>query len=315
MESRLVPRHPMRLVTQRTGLSAHVLRAWERRYGAVEPRRSAGGQRLYSDQDIARLLLLKRVSEAGHSLQATARLSDAELSQLLPPPVLPVDGAPAVNPGFSGDGVAAVRLQALAQVEQMDQAGLAGTLCRAAASYGMWHFVAGVAVPLMREVGDRWHDGTFGVANEHLATAVVRSVFAWVNSDTTPAAPDAPAIVVGTLEGERHELGALLAAAVAALEGWRVTYLGPDVPLEEIAAAATTTGAAVVALSATLGAPGGDAATYHRLRERLGPATTLVVGGGAAPSGRRGSKERRFLTVTELDAFRTLLQDGPPRPS
>jgi DNA-binding transcriptional MerR regulator/methylmalonyl-CoA mutase cobalamin-binding subunit len=303
----------MRLVTRRTGLSAHVLRAWERRYGAVVPRRSTGGQRLYSDQDIARLVLLKRVSEAGHSLQAAARLSDAELSQLLPPAETAVGAGPGEQPGFSGEGIAAVRLRALEEVERMDQAGLAETLRQAAVAYGLWHFVAGVAVPLMRAVGDRWHDGTFGIANEHLATAVVRNVFAWVNDGGSRVARDAPAVVLGTLSGERHELGALLAAAVAALEGWRVTYLGPDVPVEDVAAAAAATGAAVVALGATWDADGEGAAPYHRLRERLGPTTTLVVGGAAAPAGGRGPKERRFLTLTELDAFRSLLQRGPGR--
>src|SRR4051794_35592575 len=77
-----VPRYPVRLVASRTGLSAHVLRAWERRYGVVSPTRSEGGQRLYSDFDIERLLRLRRLAERGHSIGRIAALELSELVEL-----------------------------------------------------------------------------------------------------------------------------------------------------------------------------------------------------------------------------------------
>jgi DNA-binding transcriptional MerR regulator len=77
------PRYPVRLVARRTGLTPHVLRAWERRYGVVVPARSEGGQRLYSDADIRRLELLRRLTDAGHSIARLARLPAEELALLV----------------------------------------------------------------------------------------------------------------------------------------------------------------------------------------------------------------------------------------
>ena len=76
------PRYPVRLVALRTGLSAHVLRAWERRYAVVSPTRTEGGQRLYSDLDIERLLHLRRLTERGHAIGRIASLPLAELARI-----------------------------------------------------------------------------------------------------------------------------------------------------------------------------------------------------------------------------------------
>src|SRR5512143_2420604 len=87
-----LPRHPIRVVAQRTGLSGHVLRAWERRYHVVEPTRSEGGQRLYSEADIERLLLLRRLTEAGGAISQLAHLPSSELRRLaeaVPAPTVP----------------------------------------------------------------------------------------------------------------------------------------------------------------------------------------------------------------------------------
>ena len=76
------PRYPVRLVAVRTGLTPHVLRAWERRYGVVSPVRTDGGQRLYSDLDIERLRLLRRLTDRGHAIGRIASLPIAELARL-----------------------------------------------------------------------------------------------------------------------------------------------------------------------------------------------------------------------------------------
>ena len=73
------PRYPLRAVIRRTGLTADVIRAWERRYGAVSPSRSEGGQRLYSEHDVIRLSLLRKATAEGHSIGEIARLDDASL--------------------------------------------------------------------------------------------------------------------------------------------------------------------------------------------------------------------------------------------
>src|SRR5918999_1138203 len=78
-----IARHPIGVVADRTGLSPDLLRGWERRYRAVEPSRSADGQRTYSDADIERLRLLRLATAAGRSIRQVARLASDELAQLV----------------------------------------------------------------------------------------------------------------------------------------------------------------------------------------------------------------------------------------
>src|SRR5829696_7924106 len=124
------PQHPVRLVANLTGLSPHVLRAWERRYGVVAPHRSQGGQRLYSDQDVERLRRLRLLTAKGHSISRIATLSLPELERLeaeAPP-------APAMAPDGAVESSAAAELvaEALRAVRELDADALQGVLQRAA---------------------------------------------------------------------------------------------------------------------------------------------------------------------------------------
>jgi len=129
------------------------------------------------------------------------------------------------------------------------------------------------------------------VAHEHLASASVRNFLGSMRaSDMIPET--APAILITTPAGQLHEIGALLAATVAASEGWRVTYLGPNLPAEEIAGAALQEQARAVGLSIVY--PGDDphlAGELVKLRRALGPEVAILVGGRAA-SGYRDVLER-----------------------
>ena len=147
--------------------------------------------------------------------------------------------------------------------------------------------IEGLAAPLMKEIGDRWSDGAFSPAHEHLATQVLRRVLDDVMEDVE-ASNDGPTLVVTTPVGQLHELGALLAATTAAALGWQVTYLGPNLPAKDIARIATETGAAAVALSMVY--PAGDATVERELRELrdLLPADTPLLVGGAAATSYRG---------------------------
>src|SRR3712207_5380935 len=123
------PRYPVRVVTGRTGLSADVLRAWERRYGAVRPQRSAGGQRLYSEEDVARLTLMRRATLAGHSIAEIARLDVPALEALLEEPAPAQSGPPA-------EAIEAVVAAALAATERLDAGAVEGALKRGALAFG-----------------------------------------------------------------------------------------------------------------------------------------------------------------------------------
>ncbi|HEX6645135.1 MAG TPA: MerR family transcriptional regulator [Gemmatimonadales bacterium] len=242
-----IARHPISVVAQRTGLSPDVLRVWERRYGVVEPTRGGAGQRLYSDADIARLRLLRDATLAGRSISQVARLAPEALARLVEEDAAE-RAAPAAEPaGELHDAVAEV----IAIGRALDAGRLHGALRRHAARFGLPRFIEQIAVPALRQVGDEWHAGRLTPAHEHFISTAFHDLLAHVLR--TAEGGRGPVVVVATPAGERHVNGALSIAVLAAVSGWRVVFLGADLPAADIATAAETRGAALVALSITQG--------------------------------------------------------------
>lgn len=277
------PRHPIRVVSERTGLSPDVLRAWEKRYAAVAPpRREGAGQRLYSDADVERLRLLRRVTGAGRSIGQVAALGDDALATLAREDESQRASTPAAAMNAEGAAAAGYLERALAAMRALDGAALEAVLRRSLVLLGANAFIDEVAGPFMRHVGEAWEARTVGVAHEHLSSAVLRRVLGIV-SDAGATSATGHTVVVATPAGQVHELGAMLAAASAAAAGWRVVYLGADLPAAEIAATAEETGAGVVALSVVLpDDAGATAAELRRLRRSLPAAVELIAGGEGA---------------------------------
>lgn len=307
-----VPRHPIRVVAQRTGLTTATLRAWERRYAVVHPHRSEGGQRLYSDQDVERLLRLRLLSEAGRPIGLVSGLADNEAEALLQEdrerraPAAPRPEAAPTLPG----GRAAGRMveAAFRRVVALDGEGLEAALRRSAVTLGAYPFLEEVVGPLLHRVGAAWAAGELGPAQEHLCTGITERILSWL---TEPASADAdgPRVVVATFPGERHALGARLVAAAAALEGWRVTHLGADLPVGEVAGAARLLGASAVALSMVNPDLVGDAAqSLAELLAELPEGTTVLLGGAAALRLDAGTLPARATVVRGLGGLREALE-------
>jgi MerR family transcriptional regulator, light-induced transcriptional regulator len=280
--------YPIRVVVRRTGLNASVLRAWERRYAAVEPGRSDGGQRLYSEEDIRKLALLRQVVDAGHSIGQVAALSTEELRRLARKdlgrgvPIGPANGSGLLGPTVVGSGPAAFVAASTAAVHEMDSRALEGHLNRAAMALNPTELVDEVVVPLLNRIGLLWETGELGPASEHMATTVLRRFLDFL-LDTLAPQPGGPVMVVGTPAGHRHEFGALLAAVVGAAEAWEVVLLGADLPAGELAEAARRKGAVLIALSAIH--PIEDPALPEELvalRRQLPADVEILVGGPAA---------------------------------
>lgn len=306
-----VPRHPIGVVARRTGLKPDLIRAWERRYGAVAPGRTETRRRFYSDEDIERLLLLRRVVSSGRGISQVANLSNPELEALIeaepPRPGAYAQAAPSAAEEI--DEVAEAFLsRCLGAAQRLDVREMELELDRASVLFSRTHLLERVLVPLMRRIGDLWHQGALRPIHEHMASSVVRSFLGGM-SDAYHPEISAPHLVVTTPARQRHELGALLAAATAAGEGWQVTYLGPDLPPEEIAAAALQKGARAVALGITY--PPDDPMLVddlRRLRRLLGPNIILIVGGRACPAYSAALQEIGALRMEELASLRRALQ-------
>ncbi len=296
------PRHPVRVVAQKTGLSSHVLRAWERRYGVVSPTRTDGGQRLYSDADIERLSLLGTLTSRGGAISQLAALPLAELSRMS-------QAALAAPARADGRGADRWREAAHQAIETLDGTRLRRELSRAAMDLGVPRFLDEVASPVLREVGDRWQAGRLGIGHEHLATAVVREVLGWVR-ESAETSGSGPVLVVATPVNQMHEGGALLAAATAAAEGWRVTYLGANLPSPEIASAALRSGARAVAISLLHPDDDPDIPGHlEALRKALPADVTLLVGGAAAEAYADAIEAAEGEVVNSLPELRGALRE------
>lgn len=292
------PRHPIGVVAGRTGLTPDVLRVWERRYGVVEPGRSEGGQRMYSDADIERLSLLHRATRGGHGISHVASLSKAKLEEIVRDIESPAVAAPTVfiAPGQQDSLVN----QAIALTDALDPAGLEALLRRSLSRYGLVTFIDSIAAPFLREVGEQWHAGRLNISQEHLATAVLQRVV----SDAAPlitGVTGSPTIVIATLDGERHANGALMAAATAASEGWHVIYLGADLPVAELADVAVRTRAQAIGISMVFANKKSRIATDLReLERRIPRETTLLIGGGGARSVKQSQARTRTIFLESM---------------
>jgi MerR family transcriptional regulator, light-induced transcriptional regulator len=231
--------YPIRAVVQMTGLSLDTLRAWERRHQAVVPKRSPRG-REYSTANVERLMLLSDLVRKGHRIGSIAPLSDRELTNLCVhrPVSRNVEPPPDLLRKF------------LSAIESLDSARASDDLNLLAAVLPSRDFVYQVAVPLMQEVGRRWHQGTLAIAQEHMVSQMLRSLMGSLARLHRPE-NGAWKILLATPSGELHELGLLAAGMLAAMSGLEPVYLGPNLPALEIAGAAKTISAQVVLLGIT----------------------------------------------------------------
>jgi MerR family transcriptional regulator, light-induced transcriptional regulator len=289
----------IKVVARRTGLSAHVIRIWEKRYGAVEPERTGTNRRLYSDEQIERLSLLRDITQGGHSIGHVAKLPTDKLRELAREShgtnghtARGLTAAPGA-PTFLDECVAAVK--------SLDTSALEETLKRAATELGVQGLLQRVVAPLTQVIGELWRDGTITAAHEHFASAVIR-IFLGHAARPFAGTDSAPVIIVATPTGQIHELGALLVGAAAANLGWHVTYLGASLPAAEIAGAAKQNQARAVALSIVY--PEDDPrleGELARLRSLLPEEIPILAGGRAMGAYRHCLKGIGALTMDDLD--------------
>jgi len=304
-------RHPIQVVARRTGLSADVIRAWERRYHAVSPQRSATSRRLYSDQDVERLTLLRRATEAGRRISDVAGLALAELKQLVAIDAAAVAQAPVPATARTASEPAADSYleTCLTAVRNLDPVALESALTEAALALSIPALLDQVISELLNRIGAEWRAGVLRTCHEHLATAQLRSYLGHlVNAGNTTGT--GPILVVAAPAGQHHELGALMVAVTAAQGGWTPLYLGPNIPSDDLAFAAAAKNARAVALSISY--PADDARlpeALRRLRRQLPEQVILLAGGAALPGYRQALTEVRALQIDNLETLRGTLDE------
>jgi MerR family transcriptional regulator, light-induced transcriptional regulator len=296
--------HPISVVVRRTGLTQDVLRAWEKRYQAVTPLRTSTGRRLYTEEQVEKLRLLRQLVQGGRRISDVADLGLVDLQQLAEE-----DASEAVLPSMpAGRGEPRGFLIACIEaVDRLDRHGLEQALDAASVALSRPRLRGEVLVPLIHELGRRWQAGTWRIVHEHVASATLRA-FLWSMWRRSEPVAGASTLVVATPAGQRHELGALLVAGIASDLGWRVVYLGCDLPAEEIAAAVAASQASAVLLSIVYPLTDPNLQDeVRRLRQLIGPDLPIVAGGRAAPSNRDELVTSGIRIAEDLDSLGQVL--------
>jgi DNA-binding transcriptional MerR regulator len=258
--------YPIGTAARLTGLSPDLIRAWERRYGVVEPIRTPGGTRRYRASDIERLRLVRAAVDAGHRIGQVARMDSAELDRR-------ATGSQAPSTG---------RLdEILSALERLEGAEAQRLLSLQLSALGPARFAREFAVPLVREIGELWAGDRLSIASEHLATGVLRSMLGSALQPTV-ASLLGPRIVFATPTGERHELGLQMAALTALGAGANPIYLGAELPVDELLDSVERAGAAALALSLVTLPPNRAAQAVRAIRGGLPDDVHLWLGGATA---------------------------------
>src|SRR5688500_7182775 len=271
----------------RSGVSVPTLRAWERRYGVVKPVRTEGGYRLYDEDQIRRLLLMRRLLDDGWRPREAAAeiLSGRDLG------ILPAD-APPPAPAAPLDGVGLIRAFAAA-VSPFDSAAIDAVLDETFSRAGFETAVEQVVFPALRDVGRRWATGEISVAAEHAASHQVLRRLSML-FEAAGRAASGHEVVIGLPPGARHELGALAFGVAARRLGLTVLYLGPDVPLDSWLETLDATGARGAVIAVPTPADASAAGAVVVAGRQSVPGVSWFVGGAGAEDP----------TLTEVGAIR-----------
>lgn len=294
--------YSIRVASARSGLSPHVIRIWEKRYGAVQPKRTGTNRRLYSDSEIGRLTLLRLATASGHSIGNIATLPLAELKSLVG------EAEPEARRARIRSPAQSFHDDCLQAVKALDARQLGEHLQRALIALGHQGLLRQLVAPLARRTGELWRAGVITAAHEHFFTAALK-VFLGNVSGQFAVSPTAPAIVIATPAGQFHELGAVMINATAAQLGWRTTYLGASLPAAEIAGAAVQSRAAAIALSIVY--PEDDPnlpKELIRLRQFLPAEVRILSGGRGAPAYSKTLDRIGAIQPANLDAFSQQLE-------
>jgi DNA-binding transcriptional MerR regulator/methylmalonyl-CoA mutase cobalamin-binding subunit len=216
--------YPIRTISNLTGVNAVTLRAWERRYGLIRPKRTPKGHRLYTEADLDRIKRVLDLLDQGIAISQAGQLLDQS-------PSLQTRGAEAGQP----DVWQQYQTRMLNALEQFDEAALDSAYNDALSLYPVELVNSRLVAPLLRLLGQRWKTTSGGVAEEHFFSVYLRNKLG-ARIHHLNARRKGQLLLVACLPGEQHEVGMLMFALAAVSHGYQVLVLGANLPLEQIPA-------------------------------------------------------------------------------
>ena len=275
-------------VERDTGLSKDTLRVWERRYGFPTPDRNANGERLYPQDQVNKLRLVRRLLDSGHR---PARVVAAPFEDLAA--MLEAAQGTDVDPGSPDRDTTLLQYVCLHRSAELGVA-----LRQALMKQGLQRFVMETVAPLAAAVGEAWMRGEVDVAEEHLFTEQVQNLLRGAIG-AQAGSGERPKVLLTTLPDELHVLGLLMAEAMLAPEGASCTSLGTRTPLADIRNAALMGKFDVVALSFSIAYPPRQAVDdLLELRAGLPADIALWAGGGGVRN-----RQKRLPGVRVVDSL------------
>ena len=280
-------------LSRRVGVSPELLRAWEIRYGLLQPTRSPGGFRLYSEADEERIGRMRAYQDQGLSAAEAARLALERAS----------DERPATN-------VAVLDSSSLADaLERFDEPAAQAAFDRALAVLSLDALLRDLLIPYLHDLGDRWEAGTTSIAQEHFATSVVRGRLLGLARGWGQGA--GPLAVLACAPGELHDLPLIAFGLALRARGWRIAYLGPDTPLGTLLDTAQELEPRLVVVSAT------TPRHLSRVRDELGglaKTAPLALAGAGATAALAESVGAVLLSKDPVEEAERVASRPGPKP-
>jgi DNA-binding transcriptional MerR regulator len=252
-------------LSRRVGVSAELLRAWERRYGLLSPTRTAGGFRLYGDGDERRVRRMLTHLETGVSAAEGARLALRERDEASPA----LTGMPAPS---------ALGGELRRALDEFDEPGAHEALDRLLATFTLDSVIRDTVVPYLHELGERWLQGEASIGQEHFASALLRGRLLGLARGW--GSGGSPRALLACLPGDQHDLGLICFGLALRARGWSITFLGPDTPLATITEMTRLLTPALVVLTATTAEQAAEA--RDNLTQVARSAPLALAGNGAS---------------------------------
>jgi DNA-binding transcriptional MerR regulator len=281
-------------LAKRTGVSPELLRAWEQRYGLLQPTRTPGGFRLYSAADEARVQRMQSLVSGGLAAAQAARLilSDGE-----PAPRTVSTSAPILDDAAGN---------LTASLDRLDEQTANTALDRLFSAYTVETVLQEVVLPYLHRLGERWEAGEVSVAQEHFASNLLRARLLGLAQGWGQG--QGPGAILACAPGEHHELGLLAFGVALHRRGWRITYLGTDSPIGAVAdIAPSLTPAVVVLLSLN---PDNFLDHAREIEQLTKQVPVMIAGTGATPEVARHT-QTHLLDQDPVSAAETIDRDHP----
>jgi DNA-binding transcriptional MerR regulator len=281
-------------LAKRTGVSPELLRAWEQRYGLLQPTRTAGGFRLYSADDEARVQRMQGLVSGGLAAAQAAHLilSDGE------PAPRTVSGSATTLEDAAGN--------LTASLDRLDEQAANTALDRLFAAYTVETVLRDVVLPYLHRLGERWEAGEVSVAQEHFASNLLRGRLLGLAQGWGQG--QGPGAILACVPGEQHELGLLAFGVALRRRGWRITYLGTDSPIDAIADIAPSLAPTVVVLLSMNPERFLDHA--REIEKLANQVQVMIAGTGATPEVARHT-QTHVLDQDPVSAAATIDHDHP----